>query len=120
MALLVSEIAGIRRVSCGIMRGMSVDSLEERRNGKEQRVVGQGEPCRVAVGRPRDDRLGGAQPPHPERPQHALRLDQHRPARHGGRRRLALFVENMDASIDFYTKVLGFEVLREYSGDYAS
>jgi hypothetical protein len=40
VALLVSEIAGIRRVSYGIMRGMSVDSLEERRNGKEQRVVG--------------------------------------------------------------------------------
>jgi catechol 2,3-dioxygenase-like lactoylglutathione lyase family enzyme len=34
--------------------------------------------------------------------------------------RLELYVENMDASIDFYTKVLGFEVLREHPGDYAS
>ena len=38
----------------------------------------------------------------------------------GMRLRLELFVEDMDASIDFYTKVLGFEVLREHPGDYAS
>jgi hypothetical protein len=98
VALLVSEIAGIRRVSYGIMRGMSVDSLEERRNGKEQRVVGQGEPCRIQA-----DRLGQIPPP---------------PSGMG--LRLELYVENMDASIDFYTKVLGFEVLREHPGDYAS
>jgi hypothetical protein len=29
LALLVSEMVGIRRVSCGIMRGMSVDPDEE-------------------------------------------------------------------------------------------
>jgi lactoylglutathione lyase len=38
----------------------------------------------------------------------------------GMRLSLELFVEDMDASIDFYTKVLGFEVLREHPGDYAS
>jgi len=38
----------------------------------------------------------------------------------GMRLRLELIVEDMDASIDFYTKVLGFEVLREHPGDYAS
>ncbi len=35
----------------------------------------------------------------------------------GMRLRLELFVEAMDASIDFYTKVLGFEVLREHPGN---
>ena len=98
MALFISEMVRIRRVSCGIMPGMSVDSLEERRNGKEQRVVGQGEPCRIQA-----DRLGQIPPP---------------PSGMG--LRLELFVENMDASIDFYTKVLGFELLREHPGDYAS
>ena len=34
--------------------------------------------------------------------------------------RLELFVEDMDASINFYTGVLGFAVLREHPGDYAS
>src|SRR3712207_9350160 len=38
----------------------------------------------------------------------------------GMRLRLELFVEDMDASIGFYTRVLGFEVLREHPGDYAS
>ena len=34
--------------------------------------------------------------------------------------RLELFVQDMDVSIDFYTRVLSFEVLREHPGDYAS
>lgn len=48
------------------------------------------------------------------------RLDQTPLPPSGMRLRLELFVEDMDASIGFYTKVLGFEVLREHPGDYAS
>ena len=48
------------------------------------------------------------------------RLDQTPLPPSGMRLRLELFVEDMDASIGFYTRVLGFEVLREHPGDYAS
>jgi lactoylglutathione lyase len=34
--------------------------------------------------------------------------------------RLELFVEDMETSIGFYTRVLGFEVARNEPGDYAS
>ena len=34
--------------------------------------------------------------------------------------RLELFVEDMDESVSFYRRVLGFEVVREARGDYAS
>jgi lactoylglutathione lyase len=34
--------------------------------------------------------------------------------------RLELFVEDMDESVSFYQRVLGFEVVREERGDYAS
>ncbi len=34
--------------------------------------------------------------------------------------RLELFVEDMETSIGFYTRVLGFEVIRNEPGDYAS
>ncbi len=61
--------------------------------------MGQAEPCRAQA-----DRLGQTPPPPP--PGMGLRLE--------------LFVEDIDASIDFYTNVLGFEVLREHPGDYAS
>jgi hypothetical protein len=97
LALLTSEIAVMRGVSLGIIRGMSVDLLEERGMGRN-RAMEQGEPCRTQA-----DRLGQTSPP---------------PSGMG--LRLELFVEDMDASIDFYTKVLGFEVLREHPGDYAS
>jgi lactoylglutathione lyase len=42
------------------------------------------------------------------------------PARSGMRVRLELFVEDMETSIGFYTRVLGFEVARNEPGDYAS
>jgi lactoylglutathione lyase len=48
------------------------------------------------------------------------RLGQTSPPPSGMRLRLELFVEDMDASIDFYTEVLRFEILREHPGDYAS
>jgi lactoylglutathione lyase len=48
------------------------------------------------------------------------RLDQTPLPPSGMRLRLELFVEDMAASIGFYTRVLGFEVLREHPGDYAS
>lgn len=59
--------------------------------------MGQGDPCHTQSHRP-----GQTLPPS------------------GMGLRLELFVEDMKASIDFYTKVLGFEVLREHPGDYAS
>jgi catechol 2,3-dioxygenase-like lactoylglutathione lyase family enzyme len=34
--------------------------------------------------------------------------------------RLELFVEDMGESVNFYRRVLGFEVVREEPGDYAS
>ncbi|MDQ3912652.1 MAG: VOC family protein [Actinomycetota bacterium] len=34
--------------------------------------------------------------------------------------RLEFFVKDMNASIDFYTKVLGFELLRKHRDDYTS
>jgi lactoylglutathione lyase len=97
MALLASAIVGMRRVSLDIIiGGMSVDPLKERGMGRS-RVVGQGEPCRTQADHP-----GQTLPPSDM----GLRLE--------------LFVEDIGASIDFYTKVLGFEVLREHPGDYAS
>src|SRR5918998_4883839 len=48
------------------------------------------------------------------------RLGQTPPPPSGMRLRLELFVKDIDASIGFYTKVLGFEVLREHPSDYAS
>jgi lactoylglutathione lyase len=36
------------------------------------------------------------------------------------RARLELFVEDMETSIGFYTRVLGFEVAHSEPGDYAS
>ncbi len=42
------------------------------------------------------------------------------PSPSGMRLRLEIFVEDMDASVGFYTGVLGFEVVREHPGDYAS
>ncbi len=42
------------------------------------------------------------------------------PALSGMRVRLELFVEDMETSIGFYTRVLGFEVARNEPGDYAS
>lgn len=38
----------------------------------------------------------------------------------GPRLRLELFVEDMEASVAFYTEVLAFEVARHEPGDYAS
>lgn len=42
------------------------------------------------------------------------------PSPSGMRLRLEIFVEDMDASVGFYTGVLGFEAVREHPGDYAS
>ena len=43
-----------------------------------------------------------------------------RPAASGMGLRLELFVEDMGESVSFYRRVLGFEVVREEPGDYAS
>jgi predicted enzyme related to lactoylglutathione lyase len=43
-----------------------------------------------------------------------------RSAPSGARLRLELFVEDMGATVGFYRRVLGFEVVREEPGDYAS
>jgi lactoylglutathione lyase len=43
-----------------------------------------------------------------------------RPLPLGTRLRLELFVEDMETSLGFYTRVLGFEVVRDQPGNYAS
>jgi lactoylglutathione lyase len=45
---------------------------------------------------------------------------EERPDASGMRLRLELFVEDMGESTSFYRRVLGFEVIREEPGDYAS
>lgn len=52
--------------------------------------------------------------------QHNNDAADERPAPVGMGLRLELFIEDMDETVSFYRRVLGFEVVREKPGDYAS